>query len=163
MQEPDIANLIREDENGKMDVNAAGIAVTVLEKSRLAYIRQDYGWMKHLRVNDAPKYFICRWIHVFSNYPQHIAGVMLGSSDDLRSAVRSVRQIDQCIAQNERFSKHGKYFYPFFHTLGLEHDSGKRSLTPLLMSLPFLDLTINPGPPPAPRFQIDPQIAFQSV
>ena len=72
------------------------------------------------------------------------------------------RVLEQCVSQNERFSKHGRYFSPFFQALRSESGQVPNEITPLLMSFPFLDWTIYPGAPPAPRAYVDPQAQFQS-
>jgi hypothetical protein len=78
---------------------------------------------------------------------------------DVNSAVRSYQAAELCISQNERASKHGRYFNPFFHCLDPQEDATTgemESPTPLLVCMPFLDWTVYPGPPPPPRFQVDP-------
>lgn len=71
----------------------------------------------------------------------------------------ALRQIDRCIRSNERFSKHGKYFSPFFKPLYRSNNSSGSGQA-ILASLPFLDWTI-PNPPPL-RHQIDDREKYAS-
>lgn len=73
-------------------------------------------------------------------------------SFDQATAIKNSRVLRECLQQSERFSKHGKYFSPFHKTL----DADQGSAYPLLVSVPFIDWTVYPGPPPPPRFQVDP-------
>lgn len=72
--------------------------------------------------------------------------------------------IDQCIQKQERFSRHGKYFAPFFQHLKSSSDLASarpKSPYPMLMSVPFLDWTLS-GPTPPLRFQIDKREGYRS-
>jgi hypothetical protein len=75
------------------------------------------------------------------------------------ATLSAFRQLDHCIYQNERFSKHGRYFAPFFETLGV--DAEQDADMPLLISVPFLDWSTSGEPPPL-RFQVDPREGYQS-
>ena len=75
-----------------------------------------------------------------------------------------MRHLEQVIYQNERFSKHGRYFSPFFESLAHSPEPDEYSETgqhPLLVCLPFVDWTVVGETPPL-RFQIDPREGFQS-
>ena len=73
------------------------------------------------------------------------------------SKLEALRQIGSCIKGNERFSKHGKYFSPFFKPL---HRSRSPDGDAILASIPYLDWT-TPQPPPL-RFQIDDREKYAS-
>jgi hypothetical protein len=76
--------------------------------------------------------------------------------------VARLRYLAQCIYENERYSKHGRYFNPFYEPLS-EADSTKNSLGgPMLLCVPFLDWTVEGETPPL-RFQVDPREGFQST
>jgi Mg2+ and Co2+ transporter CorA len=76
--------------------------------------------------------------------------------------VDNLRQLNFCIQQNERFSKHGKYFSPFFQYLTEQKPTVDTiDRTPMLLSVPFLDWTVQGEAPPL-RFQIDPREGYQS-
>ncbi|KAJ9640985.1 hypothetical protein H2199_005653 [Coniosporium tulheliwenetii] len=83
---------------------------------------------------------------------------------DIPSVLSSFRQLEYCITQNERFSKHGRYFTPFVQDLNAEtkhSTSWTGGEGPMLISIPFLDWTINGNTPPL-RFQVDPREGYQS-
>jgi hypothetical protein len=80
-------------------------------------------------------------------------------SKDPEAILSSLRQVQHCIYQNERFSKHGKYFSPFFETLG--EGSVRDAEMPMLISVPFLDWGVEGEHPPL-RFQVDPREGYQS-
>lgn len=75
------------------------------------------------------------------------------------SVLSSLRLLEQCIHQHERFSKHGRYFTPFCESLS--HSTSAQNDGPLLISIPFLDWSVE-GPPPPLRFQIDRREGYQS-
>jgi hypothetical protein len=75
------------------------------------------------------------------------------------ATLSAFRQLEHCIYQNERFSKHGRYFAPFLETLG--DDTDEDLDMPLLVSVPFLDWSTGGEPPPL-RFQVDPREGYQS-
>ncbi|EON67578.1 hypothetical protein W97_06946 [Coniosporium apollinis CBS 100218] len=102
------------------------------------------------------------------NIPNTFRGsCLLALSDwdkDHDSILSSFRQLEYCITQNERFSKHGRYFTPFIQDLSAEtkHSTSWTSGEgPMLISIPFLDWTVNGTTPPL-RFQIDPREGYQS-
>jgi hypothetical protein len=81
----------------------------------------------------------------------------LSDKNKAASTLSALHQLDHCIYQNERFSKHGRYFTPFFEPLGDDADQDM----PVLMSVPFLDWSTDGEPPPL-RFQVDPREGYQS-
>ncbi|OJD29170.1 mg2+ transporter zinc transport protein, partial [Diplodia corticola] len=103
--------------------------------------------------------------HISSKFPEYLEGCLLALSDwsgDPARVVASFRKLEHCIYQNERFSKHGRYFSPFLQRLGPEWDDSDEDCSyPMLISVPFLDWTVQGEPPPL-RFQIDPREGFQS-
>lgn len=73
-----------------------------------------------------------------------------------------MRQLEACIHQNERFSKHGRYFTPFAQYLREDTpEDDNDDDTPMLISIPFLDWTVTGKTPPL-RFQIDPREGYTS-
>jgi hypothetical protein len=81
-------------------------------------------------------------------------------SCDQATAIRNCRVLEDCMNQNERFSRHGKYFTPFAKELGKGFGDDE---APLLISMPFLDWTVFPGPTPAPLYQVDSKAGYHST
>ncbi|KAF2737010.1 hypothetical protein EJ04DRAFT_574868 [Polyplosphaeria fusca] len=142
------------------------------EQSRLKQLAAEYGWMNCLR-SDAVQQTVfdpmdtrkCRWIHISSKFSDYLSGCLLALSDwkqNSSNIVSSLQELDHCINQNERFSKHGRYFAPFCSTLGdCDSDDHEIGEGPKLLSVPFLDWTVAGQAPPL-RFQIDPREGYQS-
>lgn len=66
----------------------------------------------------------------------------------------ALQQLEHSINQNERFSKHGRFFAPFFQILSDETSTTETDDDqPMMLSVPFLDWTVEGQPPPL-RFQI---------
>lgn len=141
------------------------------EQVRLKALASEFGWMNSLRskqvqatVQDSPDSRKCRWIHISSKISDYLSGCLLGLSDwseDPHKVVAALQQLEHCINQQERFSKHGRYFAPFFQHLNEGFDEGKDEEGPMLLSVPFLDWTVDGEPPPL-RFQVDPREGYQS-
>ncbi|KZF19587.1 hypothetical protein L228DRAFT_250628 [Xylona heveae TC161] len=136
---------------------------TPLEISRLEMLRKEYGWMKHLRVTEPKDNWKCRWIHISSTLPEYLAGVLAALSEDQRLAIQRLSMLDQTIFQNEKFSRHGKYFSPFFKPLNVPSDVEDDPATPLLLCVPFMDWSDVTSDARIPRFQVDPLENIQSV
>ncbi|GME38457.1 Mg2+ transporter protein CorA-like/Zinc transport protein ZntB [Neofusicoccum parvum] len=86
------------------------------------------------------------------------------SDTDPSRVIAAFRKMELCIYQNERFSKHGRYFSPFVQRLAPQFDleDDKEDVNcPMLISVPFLDWTVEGETPPL-RFQVDPREGFQS-
>lgn len=142
------------------------------EQNHLRALATEYGWMNCLRSNevqdtifDPPEARKCRWIHISSKFSDYLSGCLLGLSDWTKNpseTAAALHQLDHCIYQNERFSKHGRYFAPFVQDLleghGDDEDDGEH---PMLLSVPFLDWAVEGSPPPL-RFQVDPREGYQS-
>jgi len=134
------------------------------EQQELATLAREYGWLNCLRresfgSDDDEK---VRWIHISSKFTEYLHGALLALTnwDEQRpSAIASLRRLDHCINQHERFSTHGRYFSPFFATLN--GDDSPIESAPCLLSVPFLDWTVAGETPPL-RFQIDPREGYQS-
>ncbi|KAF2465634.1 uncharacterized protein BDR25DRAFT_306712 [Lindgomyces ingoldianus] len=144
------------------------------EQSHLRSLATEYGWMNCLRsrgvqesIYDPPEYRKSRWIHISSKYSDYLSGCLLALSDWSKNPsdiVAALHQLDHCVYQNERFSKHGRYFAPFFQELlkkehGGSQDDGEEG--PMLLSVPFMDWTVEGQTPPL-RFQVDPREGYQS-
>lgn len=84
---------------------------------------------------------------------------LTSSENAPRNTMAALRELENSIQQNERFSKHGRYFTPFQHSLSSMPATD--SDYPLLMSVPFLDWSID-GPTPPLRFQVDPREGYTS-
>jgi len=134
------------------------------EQQELTNLAREYGWLNCLRRskpgsdNDER----VRWIHISSKFTEYLQGALFALSDwdgEAPSVIASLRRLDHCIHQNERFSTHGRYFSPFFATLG--NDDASVDSAPFLLSVPFLDWTVAGETPPL-RFQIDPREGYQS-
>jgi hypothetical protein len=145
--------IIELEEHDARKINLQDHGLTIVERNRAEAFIHNYGWMNKLRIDDKASDYKCRWIHISSLFTEYLLGVLLAMVPDTDSAVRGFRALEHCILQNERSSKHGRYFNPFLHCLDPQGDD---SMTPLLVCLPFLDWTCYPGPPPPPQSQIDP-------
>lgn len=142
------------------------------EQTRLRNLAHQYGWLQTLRgkgvqetIDDPPELRKCRWIHISSKFTEYLQGALFALSDweshpDAGKAiVASIRRLNQCMQQNERFSKHGRFFAPFLEPLSDAKIGG-----PVLMSVPFMDWGSEPNEPTPPlRFQVDPREGFQST
>ncbi|KAI9684977.1 MAG: hypothetical protein M1820_010857 [Bogoriella megaspora] len=134
-----------------------------IENQKWSNLVSEFGWLQSLRAqkqesaafasSDTRK---CRWIHISSKLPDYLAGCLLGLSDwqySPKGVADSMRQLDYCLQRYERFSKHGRYFTPFFQSLSPAVPSSTIE-SPLLISIPFLDWSVQ-GKTPELRFQID--------
>jgi Mg2+ and Co2+ transporter CorA len=143
--------------------------VTKAERVHLQKIADEFGWLNVLRSNkvqtstsDPPELRKCRWIHISSKYSDYLSGCLLALSDwskEPHRIVSALHQIEHCINQHERFSKHGRYFAPFFQRLNDGHEKSNEG--PMLLSVPFVDWTVKGETPPL-RFQVDPREGYQS-
>ncbi|KAH9864249.1 hypothetical protein J1614_010183 [Plenodomus biglobosus] len=153
------------------NIDVEGITPLRNEQIRLKALASEFGWLNTLRskrvqetVHDPQDARKCRWIHISSKFSDYLSGCLLGLSDwglEPQKTVAALQQLEHCINQQERFSKHGRYFAPFFQYLheGIgEDDDGEG---PMLLSVPFLDWTIEGTQPPL-RFQVDPREGYQS-
>ena len=149
-------------------VRAAEAATNPIEQQRFARLEEEYGWMRYLRLQQHQQYpsdtedsAKCRWIHCSSKFPEYLRGFLWALTDDYTAISKSMQALDDAVQQHARFSKHGKYFAPFAQTLGnaKRNDS---STYPMLISLPFLDWSIQGQKPPL-RFQVDRREGYNSV
>ncbi|KAF2243971.1 hypothetical protein BU26DRAFT_112090 [Trematosphaeria pertusa] len=142
------------------------------EHVHLRNLATEYGWMNCLRSKgvqqaiDDPQYLKkCRWIHISSKFSDYLSGCLLALSDWSKNPsdiITALHQLEHCIYQQERFSKHGRYFAPFFQYLLDSHgDAKEKGDGPMLLSVPFLDWSVEGTSPPL-RFQIDPREGYQS-
>ncbi|KAJ4295468.1 hypothetical protein N0V90_007480 [Kalmusia sp. IMI 367209] len=142
------------------------------EQINLRNLANEYGWMNCLRskgvqqnVSDPGELKKCRWIHISSKFSDYLSGCLLALSDwnDKPShIVTALQQLEHCVYQQERFSKHGRYFAPFFqYLLDGSVDPKENPDGPMLLSVPFLDWSVEGEPPPL-RFQVDPREGYQS-
>jgi Mg2+ and Co2+ transporter CorA len=145
------------------------------EQVHLKSLANEFGWMNVLRSNDVQTSLAgskesrkCRWIHISSKFSDYLPGCLLGLSDWSRNSQRTaaaLHQLEHCINQQERFSKHGRYFAPFFQHLGDDYYSENEELEkedgPMLLSVPFMDWTVDGDTPPL-RFQVDKREGYQS-
>jgi hypothetical protein len=142
------------------------------EQMQLKRLANEFGWMNVLRSNIVQETVLdpsdtrkLRWIHLSSQFSDYLPGCLLGLSDWSSNPTRTAAalwQLNHCINQHERFSKHGRYFAPFFQYLGDDYDDDEaREDGPMLLSVPFLDWTVSGETPPL-RFQVDPREGYQS-
>jgi hypothetical protein len=142
------------------------------EQVQLKSLANEFGWMNVLRSNtvqetvfDPPDSRKLRWIHLSSQFSDYLPGCLLGLSDWSSNPARTasaLRELNHVINKQERFSKHGRYFAPFFQYLGGDCDDDEiREDGPMLLSVPFLDWTVSGETPPL-RFQVDPREGYQS-
>jgi Mg2+ and Co2+ transporter CorA len=150
--------------------NSPPIVEATTNHIELKTLANEFGWLNVLRGNEVqetmsdPQHLRkCRWIHISSKFSDYLSGCLVGLSDwtgtnaDRNTA--ALQQLNHCINQQERFSKHGRYFAPFFQHLGDDYDKGDG---PMLLSVPFLDWGVGSKKTPPLRFQIDPREGFQS-
>ncbi|KAF1957132.1 hypothetical protein CC80DRAFT_411937, partial [Byssothecium circinans] len=154
-------------------INVEEITTNRNEQKQIKKMAFEFGWMSCLRskgvqqnVDDPQDLQKCRWIHISSKYSLYLSGCLLALSDWSKSPQdigTALHQLDLCINQQERFSKHGRYFAPFFQYLLEGHgDLNRRKEDgPMLLSVPFLDWSVDGTPPPL-RFQVDPREGYQS-
>ncbi|OAL53637.1 hypothetical protein IQ07DRAFT_677101 [Pyrenochaeta sp. DS3sAY3a] len=141
------------------------------EQVRLRSLASEFGWMNCLRsdkvqrtVYDPPDSRKCRWIHISSKFSDYLSACLVGLSDWTKhpnKILAALTQLDHCVYQQERFSKHGRYFSPFFQNLDEGYSYESDNDGPMLLSVPFLDWTVEGEPPPL-RFQVDPREGYQS-
>lgn len=136
------------------------------EQVQLKRLANEFGWMNVLRCNDPQGQTRTRWIHISSKFSDYLPGCLLGLSDWSKNPLRraaALQQLNHTINQQERFSKHGRYFAPFSQHLEDYYDEdGSREDGPMLLSVPFLDWTVQGDAPPL-RYQIDPREGYQSA
>ena len=147
-------------------IRASEAARNAIEKQRFAAFEENYGWVRYCRLQryqrnafddeDAAK---CRWIHCSSKLPEYLRGFLWALSEDLTTVGQSIRLMDQAMQRQTRFSKHGKHFAPFCQILREDAEAGPY---PMLMSVPFLDWTVQGEVPPL-RFQVDKREGFHST
>lgn len=132
-----------------------------IERQSFNALEQDYGWMRHLRLdpNDPAK---VRWVHCSSTFPEYLSGTLWALSNDDSGVAQHMRLLDLAVTRQTRFSKHGKHFAPFSQTLRPPAEEGRDGIYPLLISVPFLDWTVQGATPPL-RFQVDRREAFSSA
>jgi Mg2+ and Co2+ transporter CorA len=163
------------------------------EQGQLKTLASEFGWLNVLRsdevqstISDPEDLRKLRWIHISvsvptvylrnlltscvglqSKFSDYLSGCLLGLSNWTENPSRTaaaLRQLSHCINQQERFSKHGRYFAPFFQDLGeVDHDDEHDDNGPMLLSVPFLDWAVDKDSrQPSLRFQIDPREGYQS-
>lgn len=153
---------------------ASEIPLDDASKSERVHIQKlaiELGWMNCLRSNkvqtspsDPPELRKCRWIHISSKYSNYLSGCLVALSDWSQEPQRvnaALHQLEHYVNQQERFSKHGRYFAPFFQWLNNGYGKSRQFEGPMLLSVPFLDWTVEGGTPPL-RFQVDPREGYQS-
>ncbi|KAF2628608.1 hypothetical protein BU25DRAFT_338916, partial [Macroventuria anomochaeta] len=172
MHEVMSSSLLPELEN--RDRLASSIPLDDAAKSERVHLQKlaiEFGWMNCLRSNkvqssasDPPELRKCRWIHISSKYSNYLSGCLVALSDwsqEPQQIVAALRQLEHCVNQQERFSKHGRYFAPFFQRLNDGYNNKERHEGPMLLSVPFVDWTVNGETPPL-RFQVDTREGYQS-
>lgn len=142
-------------------VRAADAASNPIEKQRFATLEEQYGWMRHLRlqqyqqhVYDSEDAAKCRWIHCSSKFPEYLRGFLWALSDHPEGMSGILQTLDSTLQRQTRFSKHGKCFAPFSQCLNASSSRTQQSLYPMLLAVPFLDWSILGAKPPL-RFQVD--------
>jgi hypothetical protein len=167
------SSLVHDLENRDMLATSIPLAeATKSERVHLQKLAIEFGWMNCLRSNkvqtstsDPSDLRKCRWIHISSKYSDYLSGCLVALSDwskEPHKIVAALHQLEHCVNQQERFSKHGRYFAPFFQRLTDDYNykSGQDE-GPMLLSVPFLDWTVEGETPPL-RFQVDPREGYQS-
>lgn len=149
-------------------VRAADAASNPIEKQRFATLEDEYGWMRHLRlqqyqqhVYDSEDAAKCRWIHCSSKFPEYLRGFLWALSDDAERMSSIFHTLDNILQRQTRFSKHGKCFAPFSQSLSNTSSTPQQSMYPMLIAVPFLDWSILGAKPPL-RFQVDRREAYRN-
>ena len=149
-------------------VRAASATDNPIEKQKFVELEENYAWMRHLRLRkyqrdafDNPDSAKCRWLHCSSKFPEYLSGFLWALSDNMETVGESLRLLDHAVQRNTRFSKHGKYFTPFFQSLRPAGEEGAGETYLMLVSVPFLDWTLLGATPPL-RFQVDRREGFRS-
>ncbi|KAK5129504.1 hypothetical protein LTR08_003195 [Meristemomyces frigidus] len=150
-------------------VRAATASGNPIEKQKFVELEENYGWMRYLRLPKHQRHAFddadsakCRWLHCSSKFPEYLRGFLWALSDDLETVGESLRMLDHAVQRQTRFSKHGKYFAPFFQPLRPAREHDAEEVYPMLVSVPFLDWTVL-GPTPPLRFQVDRREGFRSA
>lgn len=152
-------------------IRAADAANNPIEQQKFSRLEEEYGWMHTLRIKQVQKYVSdpdssskLRWIHCSSKFPDYLEGCLWAISDDStrKYISTSLRLLENAMQRHTRFSKHGKFFAPFYEPLQLQSSDATEDIYPMLISVPFLDWTINGQTPPL-RFQVDKREGFQST
>ena len=142
-----------------------GAGPTQSERTHVQDLTSAYGWLACFRVPENQSNIQCRWMHVSSQFPEYIEGVFAGLSDwshEPEQKVGQLRKLNSCIRSHERWSKHGRFFTPFVNPIQADDKEDRDQCHSLLLSVPFLDWTVHPGPTPPLRFQIDEREAYAS-
>lgn len=135
------------------------------ERGHIESLVSAYGWLSCFRSTKSDDALQCRWIHISSKFPEYIEGVLAGLSDWSHapdSKLEQIQQLNSIVRSNERWSKHGRFFSPFFSPLTLNSVGDSSPDCPFLLSIPFLDWTTYPDPTPPLRFQIDKREGYAS-
>lgn len=154
--------------------NAAGIAratdaaANPIEERRFRRLEDEFGWIRHFRMDEATgkpqgsqDETHCRWIHCSSKYPDYLYGFLYALTKDTNAVSDCLELLHVNVQQNQRFSKHGKYFVPFAAPLGSRTQQGDAPSYPMLVCTPWLDWSINGKIPPL-RFQVDRKEGYHS-
>lgn len=83
----------------------------------------------------------------------------MSDARDVSETAEAVRILDKQIQSQERYSTHGKYFEPFWSSLGPEDQP--QSACPAFLAVNFVDWSVNGSTPPL-RFQIDKREGYGS-
>jgi hypothetical protein len=151
---------------------AANASTRPIEKQQFVSLEDDYGWIRHLRLrsvqnsaNESEEHTAkLRWVHCSSKFPEYLRGFLWALSGGTTTATQSMRMLEHALEQNSRFSKHGKYFSPFFQSLSPHESNGdSASVYPMVASIPFLDWGVLGGRTPPLRFQVDKREGFASM
>lgn len=146
---------------------AADAASNPIEEQKFLNLEEEYGWIRYLRLGEdqldeklteTPDR--CRWIHCYSKFEEYLKGFLWALYDDQDSVAECLSHLDSVIEHHTRFSKHGKHFNAFATPLRPSEKRGD-DMYPMLMSVPFLDWSIQGATPPL-RFQVDKREGFRS-
>lgn len=141
-------------------VRISSLTDNPIERQTFNALENDYGWMRHLRL-DADDPAKVRWVHCSSTFPEYLSGFLWAFSED-PAVAEHLRILESAISRETRFSKHGKHFAPFAQTLRPPSENDGSNSYPLLISIPFLDWTVQGATPPL-RFQVDRREGFLSA
>ncbi|TKX23404.1 CorA-like Mg2+ transporter-like protein 1 [Elsinoe australis] len=135
-----------------------------IEYHKLTELEENWGWLANLRrpievckAEVATGNLTCRWIHVSSKFSEYLPGFLWGLSDldeAPKNVAENIRSLEQCVRENERYSRHGNHFAAFAQSLSAVENPEADEQYPILISAPFLDWSVFGGTPPL-RFQVD--------
>lgn len=144
-------------------LRATNASTNPIEEHRFRGLEDEFGWIRHLRLDSARDSDIkCRWIHCSSKNQDYLYGFLYALIGDSTHVSECMQLLHIAVQQNQRFSRHGLYFAPFVEPLISPGKDSEQPMYPMLVSTPWLDWSIN-GQTPQLRFQIDRREGYRTT